>query len=186
MYIDDAVTNTLRWEGSVAWMYLDTATPPNVTTGCGLLLATAAAACALPFKTPTGEPASIEQITEDFNCVRAQQGGRLASSYRSASSPLLAATDIQNLTREHILKADENLAGDFPGYAGYPDNAKLGLLDMAFNLGFAGLTKKFPNFCAAVREQNWAAAAAECRRGGISEERNQWTAALFSSITGAG
>jgi hypothetical protein len=57
----------------------------------------------------------------------------------------------------------------------------MALLDMAYNLGPAGLLKGYPRMLSAVEAGDWAQAAAECVRGGIGAARNAWTKQQFLS-----
>ena len=182
MYITDSVTLTAQWEGVVAWMYLDTATPPNVTAGCGMLLATASDACAFPFQLASGVAATAAEITADFTRVKALPGSKLPAFYRAASSVLLPDSFIQAHIRTIIEANDRSLAQYFTNYATMPDSAKLVLLDMTYNLGFEGLVTKFPKFCTAVKASDWATAAANCHRGGIGADRNTWAATQFTAL----
>ena len=70
------------------------------------------------------------------------------------------------------------VAAALPKWNTYAEPAQEALFDMAFNLGLGGL-KKFPHMLRAVDAGDWATAAAQCHREGISEERNRATAALF-------
>ncbi len=56
---------------------------------------------------------------------------------------------------------------------------------MAFNLGVTGLVNKFPTFTRAAREGDWGKCADECRRRGISDERNEKTKELFNEAASA-
>ena len=65
------------------------------------------------------------------------------------------------------------------GYDGMPDEVKIALLDMAYNLGPTGLLKGYPHMLGALETGSWAEAAADCSREGISEPRNAWTRQQF-------
>ena len=73
---------------------------------------------------------------------------------------------------------ENQLAAALPKWHTYPEPVQEALFDMAFNLGLGGL-KKFTTLLHAVNTGDWATAAAQCHRIGISEERNRATAALF-------
>lgn len=66
----------------------------------------------------------------------------------------------------------------------FPRPAQIGLIDMAYSLGAAGLFLKYPKFCAAVDRLDWPAAADESRRANVSDSRNDDLAAMFSAATG--
>ena len=61
----------------------------------------------------------------------------------------------------------------------------MALLDMAYNLGPAGLLEGYPRMIHAVEAGAWAEAAAECARGGINAARNAWTRQqMMSAVVG--
>lgn len=64
---------------------------------------------------------------------------------------------------------------------GQPIECQLVLLDMAYNLGVAGLNK-FAKLRDAVLSHNWLEASKQCSRKGIGTKRNTETANLFLSL----
>lgn len=78
-----------------------------------------------------------------------------------------------------------SLTASFPDFNAYPAEACAALFDMAYNLGIGGLTSKFPTFCKAVKDKDWATAAQQCERGGIGDARNAWTKAQFEKAAAA-
>lgn len=58
-----------------------------------------------------------------------------------------------------------------------PEAAGLALMDMQYNLGTTrfNLRQKWPSLLSALKARDFSKAAAECKRGGISEHRNAWT-----------
>jgi GH24 family phage-related lysozyme (muramidase) len=173
------------FEGSVPYMYVDTAA--NVTVGVGNLLANVASAQALAFVVrPTdgsdpaqAPPATPDQIASDFSNVLAQPKGQNYSYYETYTALVLPQPAIQALLLSRVQGFTAQLIRAFPEFDSYPDEACAALFDMAFNLGLEGLLTKFPHFTQAVRNQDWATAAAQCTRGGIQPSRNAWTAAQF-------
>ena len=89
---------------------------------------------------------------------------------------------IDELLDKRIFAFESGLRRDFPDYDDYPEEVKLGLMDMAFNLGNSGLVNKFPSFTRAAREKDWAGCAKECHRNGIADSRNQEVEDLFTSV----
>lgn len=61
-----------------------------------------------------------------------------------------------------------------------PDEVKLALYDMIFNLGMPKLKNGYPNFNRHIGNNDWAAAARESRRHGISDERNLYVRTLLN------
>lgn len=182
-YLDDSLARLEIFEGTVPWMYLDTR--GFVTVGVGELLANAAKAETLAFVDPDGEPSTQGAILDEFNRVSALLPAKVAAFYRSPTSPVLPHSAIDTLLMNHLNFFDGQLAGRFPNYADFPDPAKLGLLDMIYNLGQVGLFQHFPHFMAAVDKQDWLNAAANCHRVGPSQERNDWTHQQFVAAAAA-
>ncbi|HEV2195208.1 MAG TPA: hypothetical protein VGR55_06480 [Candidatus Acidoferrum sp.] len=176
-YLDDSLAHLEIFEGTVPWMYLDT--KGFVTVGVGELLANAAKAETLAFVDPDGEASTQDAILDEFNRVAALIPAKVAAFYRSPTSPVLPHGAIDALLMNHLNLFDGQLAARFPDYAGFPDPAKLGLLDMIYNLGQVGLFQHFPHFMAAVNKQDWLGAAANCHRVGPSQARNDWTQQQF-------
>lgn len=175
-YFDDSIAQLIHFEGSVRWMYLDTR--GLVTCGVGEMLSNPAAACQLPFQAASGMAGS-DEIVADFQRVKALQPGLSPSAYYVDSSLTLMAADIAEILRKHLVYFDSALTQFYPGYLDFPEPIKLALLDLIFNLGVSKLEKTYPTFNAAVKRQDWAAAAAQCHRNGPSQERNDWTKQQF-------
>ena len=182
-YLDDSLAHLEIFEGTVPWMYLDTR--GFVTVGVGELLANSAKAETLAFVDPDGEPCTQDAILDEFNRVSGLVPAKVSAFYRSPTSPVLPHAAIDTLLMNHLSFFDGQLAGRFPNYADFPDPAKLGLLDMIYNLGQVGLFQHFPHFMAAVDKQNWLGAAANCHRVGPSQGRNDWTRQQFLAAAAA-
>ena len=167
-------------EGSISHMYLDTR--GLVTVAVGQLLSTVEAAQELGFvERDTRMSATVTQIAQDYESVKQQSDGRVASFYRQFTELDLPRAAINELLDRRIDGFEAGLRRDFPDYDGYPEKARLGLMDMAFNLGNAGLVRKFPTFTRAARAEDWATCAKECNRQGIGDRRNKEVRELFES-----
>ena len=94
----------------------------------------------------------------------------------------LANADIDVLFAARLAKFVSEVEVEVVPLDGYPDPAALALADMAFNLGTAGLLRKFPKFVNAFRAKDWHVCAQECERHGIQQSRNEWTRAVFESL----
>jgi GH24 family phage-related lysozyme (muramidase) len=172
-------------EGCIPHMYLDT--KGLVTVAVGQLLRTVDAAHELDFVCrDTGEPAAAAEITRDYESVERQSAGRVASFYKQFTKLDLPKPAIDALLDKRIEGFEAGLRADFPDYDSCPVDAKLGLMDMVFNLGNAGLVSKFPTFTRAARKMDWATCAQECRRKGISDQRNSETKRLFEDAAAPG
>jgi GH24 family phage-related lysozyme (muramidase) len=182
-YFDRSLAQLKSFEGCVPWMYRDSV--GKVTVGVGLMLPDAAAACALPFQTIGGAAATTEQIAEEFARVEALALGKLPSFYRVAGSLELPETTIEQKLSAVLTGFETTLQARLTGYDALPDGVKMALLDMAYNLGPAGLLEGYPRMIHAVETGAWAQAAAECARGGINAARNAWTRQqMLSAVVG--
>ena len=167
------------FEGNVATMYLDTV--GNVTCGVGFLLETALVAQGYPWYIP-GEVtlATAQEIAEEWDRVSAMQPGHLPPYYAALTALQLRQGDIDAHLLGEVEALDEQLAAKLPYYATLSGPWKMALLDMAWNRGLNGLLDGYPRLLADVEAGNGPGAASQCYRLGISQTRNDWTAAQFS------
>ena len=177
-YLEETIAKLKEFEGCVPWMYRDTA--GKVTVGVGLMLPDAATASALPFLLAE-TPADPEQIAEEFARVNALPQGKLPAFYKLPTSPQLPQPAIDAKLSSVLTEFEATLRQKLGGYDGLPDGVKMALLDMAYNLGPAGLLTGYPHMLNAIETGSWSQAAAECTREGISAARNSWTRAQFLS-----
>lgn len=175
-YLEQFLAKLESFEGSIPWMYRDTV--GKVTVGVGVMLPDAAAASALPFAA-NGQPASAPEIAAEFARVDALPMGRAAHFYRKDGGPELSENEIDALLRSEILRFEAELREKIAGYDAFPDQARMALLDMAYNLGPEGLLKGFPRLIQAAEAGDWKQAAAQCFRHGPGAARNEWTEAMF-------
>jgi GH24 family phage-related lysozyme (muramidase) len=181
---DQVVKDLSVFEGRFSYMYLDTV--GCVTVGVGKMLPDAAAARKLPFVVrATGSAATADDIASDFASVKKQTAGLLASKYKPFTKIDLPDTEIDKLLLAEAEDFDGQVRRNFSGYDDYPVDARRVILDMAFNLGMGGLLK-FKKFKAAAEAHDWATAAAECKRGGIQQSRNDWAKNLLLEVAQAG
>ncbi len=167
-------------EGCIDHMYLDTR--GNVTIGIGQLVPSADFAMTLRLVLrDSGEAASAQQITEDYDNVSAQQTGMTAARYKPFTRLEMTHADIDSLLDNHIDEFTGGLEREISDFNAFPDTAQEALLDMAFNLGVSGLVRKFPKLVSAASQRDWQTCAAECERRGIGDQRNQATKQLFES-----
>jgi len=182
-YFDQSLAQLKSFEGCVPWMYRDSV--GRVTVGVGLMLPDAAAACALPFQTEDGSAATAQQIAAEFARVHALTMAKLPSYYRTGGSLELPETVIDERLSAVLRGFEATLRAHFTSYDLLPSGVKMALLDMAYNLGPAGLLEGYPRLIQAVETGAWAQAAAECARGGINATRNAWTRQqMLSAVVG--
>jgi GH24 family phage-related lysozyme (muramidase) len=174
----EIISDLLRWEGMINYMYLDT--HGYVTVGIGNLVKSEAAAQRLPFvDTVTGAPSRGEQIVEAFRRVSGMPAGMRAREYRSATTLRLPDEVVYSLAASRLQR--EFLPGvrrAFPHFDQYPSPAQRAIVDMAYNLGVKGISK-FKSLRAACEAGDWQLAARESRRSTSRPERNEWTRQLF-------
>jgi len=176
-YLEQSTTQTTVFETAVPWMYLDTR--GLVTAGIGRMLPDAAAAQALAFLHPDGTPAPPDAIQAEFERVRTLAPAQSFHVYRSPTSPTLAADTMTAMLEAVITANDSILRGRLTDYDGFPNPAKLALLDMIYNLGENRLFSEYPLLLAAVNNQHWLVASQQCHRNGPNQQRNDWTRDQF-------
>ncbi|MGD0778994.1 MAG: glycoside hydrolase family protein [Candidatus Solibacter sp.] len=169
-----------NFEGRVPYMYR--CTGGKVTIGIGHAIETPADALTLTWSID-GQPATGDEIQADYASVAAAQKGLVANAYAPLTQSRMADADIDALVASDVTSFEASLAAKLPNWNTYPAPAQAALFDMAFNLGPDGLMK-FHQLLAAADAGDWATAAAQCHRLGISDVRNQQTAALFLQAAG--
>jgi GH24 family phage-related lysozyme (muramidase) len=177
-YLDESAAQLAIFEASIPWMYLDSR--GYVTVGVGDMLPNVTSAQALAFVDSSSQPASPAAILADFQRVAAMTSNLTANAYRTATALQLPTDAVTALLMARIRDFDQNLSAKFSGYSTFPDPAKLGLLDMIFNLGAYKLFSTYPTFMRYVENTDWAGAALQCHRNGPSPARNAWTVQQFN------
>jgi GH24 family phage-related lysozyme (muramidase) len=180
-----------RFEGRTAFLYNDSANPPNRTIGVGCLVKDVAAARALPFRNVTaGRPATVDEITAEFARVAAMPGSLPASKYRAQGGAAVLELGEEEVTALGVAKLRDKflpgLRGLCPGFDEFPQSAQSVLIDMAWNLGIGGPATAshranglhgFPTMIAACNKGDWATAAKHSHVSTSREARNAWRAA---------
>lgn len=167
-------------EGSVAWMYLDVL--GLVTVGIGNLIDPPVYAVGLPFVHEDGTPASRAEIAEEWARVKAdrslaQKGHRAA---KLVTKLRLTPEGIEQVVFAKLEQVDSQLAARFPQWEEWPAAAQLATLSLSWACG-AGF--RFPKLEAALKAQDWATAATECKMNAAGNPgivpRNAANRALF-------
>ncbi len=195
--IEALLPSLAQHEGSFLFLFLDTA--GLVTCGLGHMVPNLAASQALPW-----QPDDPATIASDFAIVAGMPKGKVAVFYEEATVCRLPANwpeqdAAQRLETEFLpplraLFAGGNYMGKL-AFDAFPLPAQVVLLDMSYNLGIgrartathpaSGLCE-YALMLTACSRGDWATAAKECSRRGISAARNAWTAAQFQSATNPG
>lgn len=176
--ISMCVTNLKNHEGFKNEMYRDT--KGNVTVGIGHMLPNVAAALAMPFtrthhlvhghgdSNDVERVATHDEITSAFNNAKAP--GVYNPSQVHLSDQAVVSDCVALVERDRV-----TLRSMYPDFDHFPNSVKTAAHDMIFNLGEGNLKSKFPRFNEAMRRQDWATAAVESHRTGISDARNKDT-----------
>lgn len=159
---------TSRFEGVIPHLYLDTVGIPT----CGVGFAVRSEAELAQFQwTP-----SLSEAVADYRIICRQPSGLPASLYKRHTKARLSDESIRN-TFEIIIASVRRQLKNW-NLDTQPVPVQLALVDMAYNLGVAGLGK-YVKMRAAVEARDWARAADECSRRGVQQPRNEATRELF-------
>lgn len=162
-------------EGNSGSMYCDSCEPPVVTVGVGHALFTSQAAKALPFlDAKTGSPASSAQIEAEYSRTKALRVYPGSRPYL-----ILPVSEVSKLEDQDVEKAVGILRKELGDFDTLPEDARLALIDIAFN---CGSLMDFPHLRAAVKARDWKAAASHAHRAGVSATRNQDVQALLRGL----
>lgn len=181
--ISDALDYLRLHEGVVDHMYLDVVGLVTIGIGCMLPTPESGNDIGLLVRS-TGIPATKQEILRDWSGVKSQRPGFVAGTYKVYTLTYLPPSAVDAEASKRIVAFVASLRLRFPGFYAFPRLAQLGLVDMVYSLGVAGLVKKYPKFCAAVDRFDWAAAADECTRAHVSKSRNAVLAAMFAIAKG--
>jgi GH24 family phage-related lysozyme (muramidase) len=187
-----------RWEAMFAWMYLDS--EGLVTVGFGTMLRDANAATAVSFQHAKGGAlATTAEITAAYDIVYAGSAAQKAAvpakkysakHYEKVTDLRIALATASSLLDSHVDADYSQLQLIYPQFDSFPDDAKVALFDMIYNLG-AGHGKMrhhratglraYVTMNAAINRGDWGTAAKHCLRHGIPATRNHATAQLFNN-----
>jgi GH24 family phage-related lysozyme (muramidase) len=178
------------YEGHVEHMYLDS--NGFVTVGVGHMIPNAAHAAQLSFHvTKTGVPATEQQKKAEYEAVLKETKGKLASFYKNKATLFMKPADIDVLTKEHIESFERELKNLYgaaaypPGFEKFPDEVRLALFDMIFNLGATKLKNSYLSFNRSIAKNDWQTAGSESFRKGIQLARNNYVKDLFQKAADA-
>lgn len=165
-------------EGCTTWLYCDVRGYPTI--GIGNLVASPAAAIALPFRDTFGATPTEDDKREAWKTVvGAFDKSHSAAFYKHLTTLRLTDDFVYQLAATRLerdfLPGIRKLCHDFDAW---PETAQRAIVDMAYNLGVHGLSH-FVNLLGACQAQDWAAAAHECHRSTCRDSRNAWTMTMF-------
>lgn len=173
-------TELERLEGRVPHMYQCTA--GHVTIGIGHLIIDATSAERLDLRKQNGSAASTTEKRTEYETIRAlpRNGNNAASYYSRHTTLTMPHPEIERLRDLHIFNFHRELKILFPEFDSFPNEVKLALFDMIFNLGMTRFRRaRWPKLHEAIQNRNWEEAATESYRPRISIERNVYVRDLF-------
>jgi GH24 family phage-related lysozyme (muramidase) len=185
------VTDDLRqFEDAIPYMYLDTVS--TVTVGIGTALFSVNDVDSNNFiYAQTHLPASLKDKRAAWNVVQSVSHPRgTRSNYPSEHFEKLTSIVINTAEQDRLLDKKlehfyKDLVRIYPGFDSMPENAKIALFDMIYNLGPGHLEYKFVQFTKAVRARKWATAAIQSYRPQVQPLRNMTTKAYLESCVPA-
>lgn len=186
------VTETLKaklrsklklYENKIEYMYLDTR--GFVTVGVGHMMATAEDAKKIAFvKAASGSPATKKEIEDEYALIKSKPFGMSYPARKFKPFTKLKLTDatINEITNKHIASFESELKQIYGAteFNTHPENVKLALFDMIFNLGMPKLKSGYPKFNKYIKAKDYKNAATESNRKGIAAERNLYVKDLLS------
>lgn len=174
------VDNLRRFEGASPWMYLDTANPPRVTVGIGVMLPNVGAAVALPFqRVDLNRGATETEIAAAYGRVCEMRGGLGLGAYRVEPPIELPPEEVTALAVRRLNEVFlPGLSRMESGFEWLPWPAQQVLVDMAWNIGIGGL-RQFHRLAMAVQAKDWQRAAVESHVSTSRPARNDWRRDTF-------
>lgn len=175
--------NIEKYEGRVSHMYR--CTEGKVTIGIGHMIKDIGAAKKLSFvNRATGKIATSAEIENDFNEVMKRPYGlsEMAEDFKPYTKLDMKTFDIEQQVSRHISSFESELKSLYgkDKFSSFPDDVKLALFDMIFNLGMTNLKNKFPKFNKHIANSDFKKAAQESSRTKISDDRNSYVRKLLS------
>lgn len=176
-WLDNAKAATIKFEGSVSHMYLDTV--GKVTVGVGFMIPNKTEAAKYPFVKRAGSgKATKAEIETDYTTVSSKSKGKVASWYKQFTQLDLPKSAIDKKLGDVLKQMEKGCQGIYSNFNSLPDPVKEALIDIAYNTGVGGL-KKFVKMKAAIDKKDYTTAASESKRPQVSAARNKYVYDLF-------
>ena len=129
--------------------------------------------------------ATTKQIKDEFELLYSKQSlkGQYATNFKSLTKLIISEAVINGQVNKHIKIFESELKRIYgpTEFLSFPDNVKLALFDMIFNLGMSKLKNTFPSFNKHLKAGDYKKAATESSRQGISSQRNAYVHYLLSN-----
>jgi len=179
---------SVSFEGRIHFMYGDIKN--LVTTGVGNLIDPIELALPLPWLHADGTAATQDEITAEWNAVKARSdlNHKKVKAYEKITKLRLENDPIDELISEKASAIEARLRKNYPKYDEWPADAQLGILSMSWAMG---ADFHFPHFKKAVNQDppDFAAAAANCHMNDSAnpglKPRNAANKLLFSNAAAA-
>ena len=162
------------FEGNYDYPYLDTATPPKATIGCGINI-TDTPNIQLQNRHTGVDFSKTEQQAQLNQLYANYRPNHKASFYRDKTDIGISPSEHEKILRQKYEDAYQNIKNNYQNFDNFTPEQQDALLDMNYNLG----TPKFNQYKLmrnAVNTGKWNEAAKQSYRPGISQVRNDWTA----------
>lgn len=182
MATEDTKTPVTQWsftshyEGKISHLYKDT--KGKITCGVGFRIQKKDDLDRLMWQP------SLAAAYGDYEDIRDLEPGRGMPYYRRHMTARLTIDTMRQEFGRRLDVIRRLLLQDGWNLDVLPVPVRIGLTDMAYNMGVAKLGAKFPKFRAAVEAGDWPAAASESHRLDIAEDRNDATRTLILSAVG--
>jgi GH24 family phage-related lysozyme (muramidase) len=164
-----------------------------VTTGIGNLCDPVTLALHLPWKQSNGNPATLNQIQDEWIKVKDRQDLRGApiAARKAITTLRLDNVDVNALFNIETDRMWVQIVSGYPDADQWPADAQLATLSMCWAMGagriLPGTTFQYPKWRAAALVQDWATCAAQCHMQGVGiDGRNAENVKLFKSAATVG
>lgn len=162
---------TSPFEGVVNHMYLDS--KRFVTCGVGFRVFGRDDVRRFPW-------ASVAAAQADYIVLSTELATLSIEQCRLLTQARLSQDSIRQLFDAEVWTVRSRLQASGWTLQYHPEHVQTAIVDMALNLGVTGLAR-FVRFIAAIERRDYATAASECSRRGVSQARNEATRLLLSS-----
>ena len=186
----EAFDEIKKSEQSYLFPYLDTKGIITIGTGINVDNKEEFMKLNLRIGSPDGKVATLAEKETGYNHLKNFAKQEMAKAPRDSKNPVNRVAKFYGETTNLRLsipaerelynrKFKQTILNDvpkaFPKLSSLPDNAKIVITDMMFNMGATKFTKeKWKNFYEAINNRDWTTAAKESHRKDIGTDRNNW------------
>ncbi len=188
-------------ERTIEYPYLDSM--GIVTIGTGINVDNKAEFMKLDLRigNPNGRPATLAEKESGYNILKnfAKQATAKASpediknnkpvnrkveTYKTMTTLRInGVAEVKLYTQKFKSTLTQDVPKAFPKLSSLPDNAKIVVTDMMFNMGATKFTKtNWPSFYDAINKHDWSSAAKESHRSSGDKGRNDWAHDMLKKI----